>query len=122
MRLAASHRLTRGLAGFTTLAVLCSEVRSPFTSRTIWLPPRPLEWLYACLIGPLSEFAYVYSDRTRVSRYDTAVCQAAEPKLQRLYTQLRGAGANEAARQGRSVAFSPLGGIIAVELPDINAA
>lgn len=78
----------------------------PFTGRLACLPPRCVEVAYSWL-GLASAALYPARAAGRGSGSDHHVaCEASAPILQHLYSCLRAAGEEEAARGGRAVAFA----------------
>ncbi|GAB4816593.1 hypothetical protein N2152v2_003639 [Parachlorella kessleri] len=119
-------RLLRGLIGLAATVLLCRGFPTPFTRRKAWLPPPLFEFFYHKILGPVAAVSYLYSDPTQLaatSPRDRAICQAYEPAIQQAYTAMREAGAREAARLGRSVAFAvpEEGGVQAIGASSINA-
>ncbi|KAL4424955.1 hypothetical protein ABPG77_009684 [Micractinium sp. CCAP 211/92] len=117
-------RLTRGLLGLAASFLLTRVIRTPFTGRLARLPPRFVESIFHSVVGPAAAVSYLSSSAAGQSAgpADAALCRRATPQLQHLYSQLRGAGQAEAARQGRPVAFAGAGATVeAVPRADINA-
>ncbi|KAL4434295.1 hypothetical protein ABPG75_000736 [Micractinium tetrahymenae] len=119
-----ADRLTRGLLGLAASFLLTRVVKTPFTGRLARLPPRFIEAIFHSVVGPAAAMSYLSTGSAgqRAGRGDAALCDRATPRLQQLYTQLRGAGQAEAARGGRPVVFAGAEATAkAVPRPDINA-